>query len=107
MKCIMCNSEVKEKFVEYEEYGNSFGKYKARVCVKCGEVYFDSETVDKIQQKSKKLGLFGIIKKAKVAQVGNSLAIRIPKEIALATGLKKGKEVLIVPKGKSNIAIEF
>lgn len=107
MKCVICNSELREKLVEYEEYGTSFGKYKAKVCSNCGEVYFDSETVDKIQRKSKELGLFGIVKKAKVAQLGNSLAIRIPKEIALATGLKKGKEVLIAPKGKSNIAIEF
>ena len=107
MKCIICNSELNEKLIEYEEYGIPFGKYKAKVCSKCGEVYFDSETVDKIQQKSKKLGLFGIVKKAKVALVGNSLAIRIPKEIALVTGLKKGRDVLIAPKGKNNIAIEF
>ena len=107
MKCIICNSELKEKLVEYEEYGTKFGKYKAKVCGGCGEIYFDSETVDKIQEKSKKLGLFGIVKKAKVAQVGNSLAIRIPKKIALITGLKKGKEVLISPKDKSNINIGF
>lgn len=107
MKCVMCNSELKEKLVEYEEYGTLFGKYKAKVCSNCGEIYFDQETVDKIQQQSKKLGLFGIIKKAKVAQVGNSLAIRIPKGIALATGLKKGKEVIIAPRSKSNISIEF
>ena len=107
MKCVMCNSELKEKLVEYEEYGTSFGKYKAKVCGDCGEVYFNPEIVDKIQEKSKKLGLFGIIKKARVAQVGNSLAIRIPKEIALATGLKKGRDVLIAPKGKNNISIEF
>ena len=55
MKCIICNSELNEKLIEYEEYGIPFGKYKAKVCSKCGEVYFDSETVDKIQQKSKKL----------------------------------------------------
>lgn len=107
MKCVMCNSELKEKLAEYEEYGTSFGKYKAKVCSDCGEVYFDPEIVDKIQEKSKKLGLFRIIKKVRVAQVGNSLAIRIPKEIALATGLKKGREVIIAPKGKSNINIEF
>jgi|SRR3989344_139519 len=107
MKCVLCNSNVKEKLVEYKELGKSFGKFKANVCEKCDEVYFSSEIVDKIQQISKKLGLFGIVRKVKVAQIGNSLAIRIPKEIALATGLKKGKEVLIEPKSKNNIAIEF
>src|SRR3989344_2024519 len=107
MKCVMCDSNVKEKLVEYNELGKSFGKFKANVCEKCGEVYFNSETVDKIQQISKKLGLFGIVRKAKVAQVGNSLAIRIPKEIAAATELKRGKEVLIIPKSKGNIEIGF
>ncbi len=107
MKCVLCDSNVKEKIVDYKELGKSFGKFKANVCEKCGEVYFNSETVDKIQQISRKLGFFGIVKKARVAQVGNSLAIRIPKEIALATGLKKGTEVRIEPKGKNNIEIEF
>ncbi|MEK6932532.1 MAG: AbrB/MazE/SpoVT family DNA-binding domain-containing protein [Nanoarchaeota archaeon] len=107
MKCVMCDSNVKEKLVDYKELGKSFGKFKGNVCEKCGEVYFNSETVDRIQQISRKLGFFGIVRKAKVAQLGNSLAIRIPKEIALATGLKKGKEVSIEPKGKSNITIEF
>lgn len=60
MKCILCNSNVKEKLVDYSELGKSFGKFKAKVCKKCNEVYFDAETVDKIQQISKRLKLFGI-----------------------------------------------
>ncbi len=41
-------------------------------------MFFDSETAAKIQAKSKKMGLLGLAKKTKVAEIGNSIAIRIP-----------------------------
>src|SRR3989344_7033412 len=100
MKCVICNGLLEEKLIEHKEFGISLGKFKAKVCSSCGEAIFDSKTVDKIQSRSKELGLFGLAsKKTKVAQVGNSLAIRIPKEIAEFTNLKKEKEVRIIPKG--------
>ena len=105
MKCIICNGILKEKTVEHEEFGISVGKYKGRECSKCGEIFFDSDTVDKIQAKSKEMGLFGLAKKTRVAQVGNSLAIRIPKEIAKFVNLKKEGEIKIVPKNKKEIAL--
>ena len=46
-------------------------------------------------------------KKTKVAQVGNSLAVRIPKEIADFIKLKKEEEVRIFPKNKKEIIIEI
>ncbi|MBI2107596.1 AbrB/MazE/SpoVT family DNA-binding domain-containing protein [Candidatus Woesearchaeota archaeon] len=106
MKCVMCNKgEFKKKMTEYKEFGVSLGKYKANVCMKCGEAFFDSETAGKIQDKSKALGLFGLAKKTKVAKVGNSLAIRIPKEIADFVKLKKEEEVRIVPKSQNELVI--
>ncbi|MBI5391813.1 AbrB/MazE/SpoVT family DNA-binding domain-containing protein [Candidatus Woesearchaeota archaeon] len=63
--------------------------------------------VKNIQRKSKELWLFGLAKKTKVARVGNSLAIRIPKEIANFMDLKKEREVIILPSGKNKIIIEI
>jgi len=106
MKCVMCNKgEFKQKMIEYNEFGVSLGKYKANVCVKCGESFFDSETARKIQEKSKSLGLFGLAKRTRVAKVGNSLAIRIPKEIAEFVKLKKEEEVRIIPRNQNEIII--
>lgn len=102
----MCNGQLKEKLVEQKEFGISLGKYKTLVCLDCNESFFNSETVDKIQLKSKELGLFGLTKKTKVAQVGNSLAIRIPKEIAKFIKLKKEGEVRITPKSEKEMVIE-
>ena len=105
MKCILCNGELKKKEIEYKELDISLGKFLALVCNKCNEVFFDEETAEKIQKKSKELNLFGIVKKTKVALVGNSLAIRIPKEIAKFVGLKKEELVNIIPKNKKEITI--
>ena len=106
MKCITCGGKTEEKRIEYAELGVSFGKYKAQVCLKCDESYFDEATAAKIQQKSKELGLFGMARKTKVAEVGNSLAIRIPKDIADFLGLKKGHEILLQPKDKHDLRIQ-
>ena len=106
MKCIMCGGNTVKSAVDYSEYGILFGNFKAEVCKKCGETYFDERTAEKIQNKSKELGLFGLAKKAKVAEIGNSIAIRIPKEIAAFLNLKKGKEVTIVPESKHGLHID-
>ena len=104
MKCVMCEGKVEEKLVDYSEFGVSFGKFNGMVCLKCGEIFFDSGVADEIQNKSKKLGFFGLSsKKTKVAKFGNSLAIRIPKEIAEFVNLKKEEEVRIIPKNKREI----
>lgn len=102
----MCGGKTVKKNVDYHEYGIRLGNFKADVCEKCGETYFDEETAEKIQAKSKELGLFGLAKKAKVAEIGNSIAIRIPKEIAEFLNLKKGKEVTILPESKHGLHID-
>ena len=107
MKCIICDGETVKRNVEHKEFGILLGNFKADVCKKCGETYFDEETAGNIQQKSKKLGLFGLARKVKVAEIGNSIAIRIPKEIAEFLKLKKGEEVLIFPENKHKLHIDI
>ena len=107
MKCIICSGETIKKNVEYRESGVLLGTFSANICQKCGETYFDEKVAEKIQQKSKQMGLFGLAKKAKVAQIGNSIAIRIPKEIAEFLKLKKGKEVIIFPESKNDLHINI
>ena len=107
MKCIICNGKTIRKNVDYRESGISLGNFIANVCQKCGEIYFDEKTAEKIQQKSKQMGLFGLAKKAKVAEIGNSIAIRIQKEIAAFLNLKKGKEVTIFPESKNDLHINI
>ncbi|MFH1065867.1 MAG: AbrB/MazE/SpoVT family DNA-binding domain-containing protein [Nanoarchaeota archaeon] len=103
MKCGICRTEMKEKLVEHKEFGISLGKFPAMVCSKCNEKFYDSATVDKIQSASKKAGLFGMVSRVKAAKIGNSIAIRVPKEIAEFVHLKPGTEVIIHPEGNKVI----
>ena len=103
----MCEGKLEKKNVEHKEYGVSLGTFPALVCNKCNNVFYDSDIVDIIQTKSKEMGLFGLTKKTKVAKVGNSLAVRIPKEIAEFIHLDKEMEVRIKPKNKKELVIEI
>jgi len=107
MKCVLCNGGTKKQIVEHKEFGVSLGKFPANVCEKCDETFYDSETAGKIQEKSKKMGLFGLARKSKVAQIGNSIAIRIPKTIAELMDIKKGDEVTLIPKDKRDLLVEI
>ena len=105
MKCVMCGNATEKKKVEHKEFGILFGRFSADVCKNCGEVYYDEETVQEIQAISKARGLFGLAKKAKVAEIGNRIAIRIPKEIAVFLNLQKGQEVMLIPEDKNDLRV--
>ena len=107
MKCPICNKgQLKKGKVDFSQAGIYFGKYKAEICTYCGESFFDEETSIAMETKSKKLGLFGIEKRAKIGVSGNSLTIKIPKEIAKFFHLRKGQTVSIRPYSKDKIEIE-
>ena len=87
-------------------FGVDLGEFPAEVCTKCGESFTDEETTKKIEEAAKKKGIWGLEKKTKISQAGNSLAVRIPKEIADFLKLRKGKEAYIHPEGH-NLVIEL
>lgn len=107
MKCVICNGKTIQKKVEHKEFGVSLGTFSAEVCGKCGEVFFNEKTAEIIQKKSKELGLFGLAKRVKVAEIGNSIAIRIPKEIGEFLDLKKGTEVTVYPETRRDLRIHI
>ncbi|MEX2017030.1 MAG: YgiT-type zinc finger protein [Candidatus Pacearchaeota archaeon] len=106
-KCVLCGGKLGEKTVEYMVYGKSIGKFTALVCNSCGEQWFSEETSKKIQAKEKKLKLFGLSRETKISYSGNSLIIRIPKELAKFMGLKKEMGVIIYPEDKNKISISI
>jgi hypothetical protein len=82
------------------------GVYVAEICPSCGEVFWNENDVVKMERKAKKIGIWGLEQKTKVAAVGNSLAVRIPKRLADFLGLRRGVEVLIHPMGRDKLVIE-
>ena len=106
-KCALCAGKLNKKIVDYEVYGKSIGKFPALVCDSCDEQWFDEETSKKIQEKEKELGLFGLSRETKISYSGNSLIIRIPKELAKFMNLKKETEVIIYPEDKNKLSISI
>lgn len=106
-KCVLCGGKLTRKNVDYKIYGKSIGKFPALVCNSCGEQWFDEDTSGKIQEKERKLKLFGLSRETKISYSGNSLIIRIPKELAKFMNLKKETEVIIYPEDKNKIAISI
>ena len=107
MKCPICEKgELKKKVVPYKIYGIELGKFPANVCSKCDEQWFDKETALEIERLEKEKGLFGMTKKSKISYSGNSLIIRIPKDVVKFMNLKKEEPISIYPEGKDKLIIE-
>src|SRR3989344_2928309 len=93
MKCPICEKgTLKTEKIREEMFGVYLGNYPADVCGSCGESFTDEETTRAIEAAAKAKGIWGLGKKTKIARAGNSLAVRIPKEIAEYLHLKEGSE---------------
>lgn len=86
-------------------FGEDLGTYPAEKCTVCGEVFNDSSIMEKIEVVAKKKGVWGLGRRTKISRSGNSLAVRIPKEIAEYLKLKEGKEAYLHPD-KHKLVIE-
>jgi hypothetical protein len=104
--CPMCKGKMARKNAPYSFAGVDFGEFDSEVCTKCGEVFFMEEASDLINQKAKELGLWGIGKQTTVNLSGQSLIIRIPKDIVQLYKIQRDSKVLIFPQGKNRICIE-
>ncbi|MBI4146413.1 AbrB/MazE/SpoVT family DNA-binding domain-containing protein [Candidatus Woesearchaeota archaeon] len=91
---------VQEKHVLF---GVDLGTYPGEKCTQCGEVFTDASVMEKIETTAKKKGIWGLGKKTKIARAGNSLAVRIPKEVADYLKLKEGKDAYLHPEEKKII----
>jgi len=107
MVCPMCGGRLRKGRREYFYGGISLGEHEAEVCERCGEVFFTEEASDAIDLLAKERGVWGLEARTKVSYSGNSLIVRIPKEIAEYMGIKRGDGVRIHPEGKQRIVVEL
>ena len=100
MNCPICEKgKLKKGKVKEYMFGVYLGEFSAEICTKCKENFTSEETMKKIEEKAKEKGIWGLGQKTKIAMAGNSLAVRIPKNIANFLKLKEGKETYIHPQG--------
>ncbi len=107
-KCYECGKgNLKRKKVKYSIYGIEIGTYLAEVCDKCGVEFFSEETSEKITEKTKELGLWGLESKCKVGECGTTLDLRLNKKLITFFNLKKGQETTMTPIDKNSLVIGF
>ena len=98
MKCPICKGEMEKIKDRIEQDGVEFGAFK---CKSCGEEIMDMKQLRNLAQHYRKL------RKAKeiiFAKWGNSLAVRIPSEIAEAYNITSGSQGILT-KDKGGIRI--
>ena len=106
-------------------FGVYLGEFPAEICNKCSEFFTDEKTTRAIEEATKKNSICGIGKtlrnssrisgteksvkqishETKIIKMGNSLAVRIPKEIVDFLNLREGKEAYMHPE-KDKLIIE-
>jgi len=106
MKCPVCEKgTLKKGKIKEIMFGVHLGEFPAEICSKCSESFTDEKTTRAIEEAAKKKGIWGLGKKTKITKTGNSLAVRIPKEIANFLKLKEGNDAYIHPD-KDKLIIE-
>ena len=75
---------------------------EAEVCTRCGSEYLPQEAESEV----KKRGLFGLERRGRVSKSGNSLVIRIPKEIAKSLKIEGDMPVVIYPSEPKKLVVE-
>lgn len=104
--CPVCaKGSLKKGKIKEEMFGVYLGEFPAQICSNCNESFTDEKTTKLIEEAAKAKGLWGLGKKTKITKTGNSLAIRIPKEIADFLNLKEGKDAYMHPD-KDKLIIE-
>ena len=89
-----------------EFFGIDFGLRRADVCTECGSEYLSQEVMEEVDREVKRRGLFGLERRGRVAKSGNSLIIRIPKEIADSLKIKRDQPIVIYPSEPKKLIIE-
>lgn len=105
VKC-KCGGKLKRSFTEVEFFGIDFGVKRANVCTDCGSEYLSQEIMEEVEREVKRRGLFGLERRGRVAKSGNSLVIRIPKEIADSLKIKRDLPIIIYPSEPRKLIIE-
>ncbi|MFH1751397.1 MAG: AbrB/MazE/SpoVT family DNA-binding domain-containing protein [archaeon] len=90
MDCLKCSGKMIEKKDKTPD-GVEYNFFK---CTKCGEGLLTMEQLDELAKDYREMKRFS----AKLSKWGESIAVRIPKELVKKYKLKKNKEVTLVPE---------
>ena len=101
-----CGGKLKRGYTEVEFFGIDFGVREAEVCTRCGAEYISQDLMEEVESEVKRRGLFGLERRGHVARSGNSLIIRIPKEITESLKIRRDMPIIIYPSDSKKLIIE-
>lgn len=64
-----CGGKLVKAQIHIEYFGIDFGIKEGHTCTKCGDEYLTDEIWQEIEDKAKKLSIFGAEKKARVREI--------------------------------------
>lgn len=102
-----CGGILKKSKTEIEFFGIDFGVRTCEICTRCGAEYLSQELIEEIEAEVKSRGLFGLERKGKITKSGNSLVIRVPKEIADSLNIEKDSRITIYPSDSKRLIVEI
>ena len=92
MKCLKCNGKMKELTDKTPE-GIEYKYFK---CENCGEEILNMKQLHNVAEKYREMKRYHV----KVSKWGQSLGLRIPKELVKRYNFRDEKEVTIIPEDK-------
>jgi len=105
--CPVCDrGKLRLRTIAHVEDDIDYGRFEAEVCDQCDERFFTEESARRIEAREQELGIWGLERRATVSYSGNSLIVRIPKDLERYLALKRGSEILVRPKGRKRIEID-
>ncbi|HLC56578.1 MAG TPA: AbrB/MazE/SpoVT family DNA-binding domain-containing protein [Candidatus Nanoarchaeia archaeon] len=103
-----CGGKIKWKKDKVVIDGVNCGVLDIEYCEKCGEEYFPEESMKIVESKLKEKGLWGIKRKeVNLWKSGNSVVLRIPKDIADQLDLKPDEKVTLYAEGKKKLVVDL
>jgi len=97
LKCVKCGKWAKPNTIRLEGF-----KVRGWKCPKCGETYLHPGDANRVLAYNK---LKNEVIKSKLSYSGNSLIVRIPKNIVNSLGLKKGEIIKLALEGPNKITV--
>ncbi|MBI2672356.1 hypothetical protein HYX16_05465 [Candidatus Woesearchaeota archaeon] len=102
-----CGGKVEWKTDKVVYQGVDCGVLDIEYCPKCGEEYLPEESMEIVEEKLKKAGLWGIKRKeVNLWRSGSSVLLRIPKDIAKTLNLKPDEKVMVYAEGKKRLVVD-
>ena len=102
-----CGGKLIKTQCEVEFYGIDFGVRECEVCTDCNIEYLDQETLGEVEKEVKKRGLFNLGQRVSITKSGNSLVVRLPKDITAFSGIKYKDSAMIYPSSRKKIELEL